>query len=94
MNTYRATIILDLRGTDESVENVIARLKKTLESVDAKITGEASLGQKEFVRVTDRKNPNGIYIRILFEAPGSAPAAFREKLRLDRTLKRLLIQTV
>jgi small subunit ribosomal protein S6 len=92
-NNYRATLILDMRGLTDSVETVVARLKTVLASVGAKVTREESLGQKDFVRVTDRKNPNGIYVQLYFDAPSSAPAAFREKLRLDRTVKRLFVQS-
>jgi small subunit ribosomal protein S6 len=92
-NNYRATFILDLRGVTDSLETVIARLKGTLATVGANVTREESLGQKEFVRVTDRKNPSGVYIQIYFDGPASVPAAFREKLRLDRTVKRLLVQS-
>ncbi|MDR3228668.1 MAG: 30S ribosomal protein S6 [Puniceicoccales bacterium] len=92
-NNYRATLILDLRGVTDSVETVTARLKETLASVGANVTREESLGQKAFVRVTDRKNPAGIYIQFYFDGPGTTPAAFREKLRLDRTVKRLLVQS-
>lgn len=90
---YRATIILDMRGHDESVEQIIEKLKGTLVAVDATATADKSLGQKAFVRVTDRKNPNGIYLQIHFNGPSTAPIAFREKLRLDRTIKRIFIQT-
>ncbi|MDR2982189.1 MAG: 30S ribosomal protein S6 [Puniceicoccales bacterium] len=92
-NRYRASIILDLRDQAEAVESVLARLKETLKSVDSSVVEEKSLGQKSFVRVTDRKNPNGIYVQITFEGPPTAPVAFREKLRLDRTIKRILIQS-
>ena len=92
-NSYRATLILDLRGVTDPVEAVLARLKETLTSVGATVTREESLGLKEFVRVTDRKNPNGIYVQITFDGPTTAPAAFREKLRLDRTIKRILVQS-
>ncbi|MDR1817961.1 MAG: 30S ribosomal protein S6 [Puniceicoccales bacterium] len=91
---YRATLILDLRGVTVPVESVLARLKDTLAAVGAKVLREESLGQKTFVRVTDRKNPSGIYVQITFNGPTTAPAAFREKLRLDRTIKRLLVQSV
>ncbi|MDR2845455.1 MAG: 30S ribosomal protein S6 [Puniceicoccales bacterium] len=92
-SSYRATIILDLRGTTDPVETITNRLKSTLTSIGATTTSESSLGQKNFIRVTDRKNPNGIYIQIHFDGPASAPSAFREKLRLDRSIKRLLIQS-
>jgi len=90
---YRATLILDLRGVAEPLENVIAKLTAALNSIGAKVIQEVSLGQKDFVRVTDRKNPNGIYLQITFDGPTTAPAAFREKLRLDRTVKRILVQS-
>jgi small subunit ribosomal protein S6 len=92
-NSYRATLILDLRNVTETVEDVFARLKKTLAGVNATVTREESLGQKNFVRVTDRKNPGGIYVQIVFTGSPDSPAAFREKLRLDRTIKRILIQS-
>ncbi|MDR1498112.1 MAG: 30S ribosomal protein S6 [Puniceicoccales bacterium] len=93
ITSYRATIILDLRNVTESVEDVFARLKKTLATIGASVTHEESLGQKNFVRITDRKNPTGVYVQIAFDGPPDAPAAFREKLRLDRTIKRILIQS-
>ena len=92
-NHYRATIILDMRGHNESVEQIIGKLKETLAAVDATATADKSLGQKDFIRITDRKNPNGIYLQIHFDGPATAPLAFREKLRLDRTIKRIFIQT-
>lgn len=91
--SYRATLILDLRGVTDPVETVLARLKDTLTGVGANVTREVSLGQKNFVRVTDRKNPSGIYVQISFDGPTAVPAAFREKLRLDRTVKRILVQS-
>jgi small subunit ribosomal protein S6 len=92
-NSYRATLILDLHNVTDPVETVLARLKDTLTGIGATVTREESLGQKDFVRVTDRKNPNGIYVQITFDGPTTTPAAFREKLRLDRTVKRLLVQS-
>lgn len=94
LNTYRATVILDLRGYSEPAETVIAKLTDTLKAVEATVSEVKNLGQKDFVRVTDRKNPTGVYVQIAFSAPATAPVAFRDKLRLDKTIKRILIQTV
>lgn len=93
-NNYRASVILDLRGYSEPAETVIAKLQDTIVAVQGKVTEVKNLGSKDFVRVTDRKNPNGTYVQIAFTAPASAPSAFRQKLRLDKTVKRILIQTV
>ncbi len=93
-NTYRASVILDLRGYTEPVETVIEKLKDTIKAVEGSVTEVKNLGSKDFVRITDRKNPNGTYVQILFSAPAAGPAAFRQKLRLDKTIKRILIQSV
>lgn len=93
-NNYRASVILDLRGYTEPTETVIAKLTDTVKAVAGTVTEVKNLGQKDFVRITDRKNPNGTYVQIAFSAPATAPLAFREKLRLDKTVKRILIQSV
>ena len=45
-----------------------------------------------FVRVTDKKFPAGIFVSMNFEGPSSAPQALKEKLRLDKTIYRILVQ--
>jgi small subunit ribosomal protein S6 len=89
---YRASLILDLRGSVDAPETVIDRLKEVIKSIDCTVTEVENLGQKEFSRVVDRKFPSGLYVQFHFEGPVTAPTAFREKLRLDRTVNRMLIQ--
>ena len=93
-NNYRASVILDLRGYSEPAETAIAKLTDTVKAVSGTVGEVKNLGQKDFVRITDRKNPNGVYVQIDFSAPATAPVAFRDKLRLDKTVKRILIQSV
>ena len=89
---YRASLILDLRGSVDAPETVIDRLKEVIKSIDCTVTEVENLGQKEFSRVVDRKFPSGLYVQVHFEGPVTAPTAFREKLRLDRTVNRMLVQ--
>ena len=91
--SYRASLILDLRGSTDAPEAVIERLKDTLKSLDCKVTESENLGRKEFSRVVDRTFPSGLYVQFHFEGPVNTPTAFREKLRLDRTVNRLLVQS-
>lgn len=93
LRNYKATVILDTRGYQDTVDSLIDKLKEAITSVEGKVAEAVNLGQKEFARVTDRKMPHGIYVQYLFEAPASAPAALQEKLRLDRTVKRILVQS-
>ena len=64
----------------------------TLKDAGFAVERVENLGQKEFSRVVDRKFPSGLYVQFHFEGPVTAPTAFREKLRLDRTINRMLVQ--
>ena len=91
---YRVSLILDLRGSAEAPEAAIDRLKDVLKSIDCKVTEVENLGQREFSRAVDRKFLSGLSVQIHFEGPVTSPAAFAEKLRLDRTVDRILVQSV
>ncbi len=88
---YNATFILDTRGYDKPVDTLVEKLKGVIESVGGKVESSENMGQKQFLRVVDRKLPAGIYVSFVFEAGPTAPAQIKEKLQLDRTVNRLLI---
>ena len=92
-NKYKATFILDTRGYEEPVETLIEKLKNTLTSLDCEIENVENAGQKEFARVTDKKFPNAIYIHIDFSGPANTSTALSEKLKLDRTIYRILVES-
>lgn len=89
---YRATFILDIRNYKEPVETMIEKIKENVAAVEGSVEEVINQGQKDFVRVTDRRQPNGIYVQVDFTGPSSAPAALNEKFRLDRAVDRILIQ--
>ena len=90
---YRATAILDLRGVTEAPEAVVDKLKDTFKALGAKVGEVTNLGQRDFSRVVDRKFPAGIYVRFEVQGAPSLPVAFRGKVRLDRTVHRVLFQS-
>ena len=97
MNTtknYRVNFILDTRGYEQPVETLIERLKAAITSINGQIAKVENLGQKPFVRVKNRKFPSGIYVQIDFAGSTEAPVALREKLRLDKTVNRMLVQSL
>jgi len=89
---YNATFILDTRGYEEPVEKLIEKLKGVIESVGGKVESTENLGQKTFVRMPNRKFPSGIYVSIKFDGSTNTPAQITEKLRLDKTVNRQIIQ--
>ena len=71
---YRATFILDNRGKEESIDQIIEGVKKEIAAVQGEVTAVENLGKKDFVRVTDRKLPAAVYVQVDFAAPARRPA--------------------
>lgn len=94
LRNYRATFLLDMRNYQNPVETLIERLTNVIETVGGTVIKVKNLGQKDFARVTDRKFPAGIYVDVDFSGPSEAPAAIKEKLKLDRAVNRILIATI
>ena len=91
---YRATFILDTRGVEQSVDDIIENVKQEIATVDGEVSAVENLGQRDFARVTNPKRPAGIYVQVDFTAPGSAPAALKERLRLNQVVYRTYVQSL
>ncbi len=89
---YKATLILDNRGKEDSVDQLIEGVKKEITAVEGEVTAVENLGRREFARVTDDKFPGGVYVQVSFTAPGSAPAQLHERLRLNDSVYRALVE--
>lgn len=94
LRSYRVSFIIDTRNNQEPIEAVIDSLKEAITSIGGTVKDVEDLGQKEFVRVTDRALPGGFYVRIHFDGPAASTRALTEKLRLDRRVNRLIVQSV
>jgi len=89
---YRATFILDNRGKEDSVDQIIDGVKKEIAAVAGDVTAVENIGRKDFVRRTDAKFPSGVYVQIDFSAPAGAPAQLQERLRLNDSVYRALVE--
>ena len=90
---YRASFILDNRGKEETVDQIVDGVKKVIAEVKGEVTAVESIGKKDFARVTDKKLTGAHYVHINFSAPADAPANLREKLRLNGSVYRTFIQS-
>jgi small subunit ribosomal protein S6 len=90
---YRATFILDNRGKEDSVDQIIDGVKKDILAVDGVVSSVEALGRRDFARVTDRNLPGATYVQVAFSAPATGPAALKERLRLNSTVYRTFLQT-
>lgn len=90
---YLATFILDNRGKEETVEQIVEVVKTEIAAVSGTVAGVETIGRKDFARVTDDKFPAASYVQITFSGPATAPAALKERLRLKHSVYRTLVQT-
>lgn len=90
---YRASFILDNRGKEDTIDQIIDGVKNEIAAVHGEVTAVENLGKKDFVRVTDRKFTSGAYVQVAFSAPAEAPAQLKERLRLNSSVYRTFVQS-
>src|SRR5215213_11815074 len=91
--TYHASFILDNRGKEETIDQIVDGVKKVITEIKGEVTAVENVGKKDFVRVTDKKLTGAHYVQINFSGPADAPAHLREKLRLNGSVYRTFIQS-
>lgn len=89
---YRATFILDNRGKEESIDQIVDGVKQEITAVKGEVKAVENLGKKDFTRVTDKKLTGATYVQIDFSGPAEAPANLRERLRLNNSVYRTFIR--
>ena len=90
---YRATFILDNRGREETIDQLVDGVKKVIAEVHGEVSAVENIGKKDFVRVTDKKFTGATYVHVNFAAPAAAPAQLLERLRLNHSVYRTFIQS-
>ncbi len=92
--SYKANFILDPRHIEGSIDAIIEGLKEVISTVGGSVTAVQNNGMIPFTRVTDKKMPQGQYIQIDFTSEPTAPAALKEKLKLDKKVNRIVIEAL
>jgi small subunit ribosomal protein S6 len=90
---YRASFILDNRGKEETIDQIVDGIKKVIAEVQGEVASVESVGKKDFARVTDKKLTGAHYVQVMFSGPAEIPAQLREKLRLNGSVYRTFIQS-
>jgi len=91
---YKATFILDLRESEDDSQKVLADLTEILSNVGGTVTDSEDLGLRDFARAADRRFTQGHYLEVYFEGSSSVPATFKEKLRLEKRVNRIFVESV
>ena len=93
-NNYKTTFILDLRDSEDDVAKVQADLTELLTSLGAEVTASEDLGLRDFARAADHRFAQGHYLELCFAGESVLPAQLQEKLRLDKRINRIFVQSV
>ena len=60
MANYKATFILDTRGREESIDDLVEGLKDELVEAGAEVSDTENLGKQDFARAADRRYESGV----------------------------------
>jgi len=85
-------MILDTRGREQSVEEMIEELKKEIAAAGAEVQGVDNLGRRDFARVTDAKLTAANYVEFTVTGPIGIATMLHERFRLNPLVYRLLVQ--
>ena len=89
---YKATLILDTRGYDAPVETLEEKVSGLFQGVGGTVESLENLGRREFTRVTERGHTGDTYLIVTVTGAPGLPSAFQDKVRLDKLIKRVMIE--
>ena len=80
---YEGVYVLKLQGQDESIDEMVGKITKELESNGAVLEQVDRLGRKEFVFPNHAKQKHGYYVQYRFEAEPTAIKEVESHLKLS-----------
>jgi ribosomal protein S6 len=88
---YQATFVLDTRENQETVDEIVTRLTETIGSFQGEVVKVHNHGIRDFARTPVRGFSSAPYVQIDFKSGAEGPATLKEKLRLDKTIDRVVV---
>lgn len=87
MNRYEALLILDVKGGDESVKEIIDRLEGDFAKEGAKIESIQKMDRRHFTYVKGKVD-SGYYVNFIFAGTPAILEKLRAKFKLDAEVYR------
>jgi ribosomal protein S6 len=87
MNRYETLLILNIKGADESVKEIIERLEGEFAKEGAKIESVQKMDRRHFTYVKGKLD-SGYYVNFIWEGTPATLEKMRAKLRLDAEVYR------
>ena len=91
---YEATLVLDTRGSQESADAMISKISEIIASLNGEVKKVDNLGSRQLARPQNKDLPDAAYVKIEFESGPAGPATVKERLRLDESVDRILIEQI
>ena len=79
---YEGLIVLNTKGTETSIDDLVSSVSKELEEEGAKLDEIKQLGRKKFA-YSARKIDGGHYVNYIFEADGETIDKVKARLKLN-----------
>ncbi|MEM7147742.1 MAG: 30S ribosomal protein S6 [Verrucomicrobiota bacterium] len=79
---YEGVIVLDTRGKEEAIDDMISGIGREIEGTGAKLEQIDQLGKKEFA-YNARHMAEGFYVNYMFEAAAGELDQVRETLKAN-----------
>ncbi|HLP08962.1 MAG TPA: 30S ribosomal protein S6 [Opitutaceae bacterium] len=91
---YKATFIIDTRGREESLDQLLEKVKQDIAAVQGEVVSVENLGQRDLARSTDPKFVAAPYVQMEFLAPVDGPKHLHERLRLNQVVYRAMFEKI
>lgn len=91
---YRATFILDSRGVESSVEELVDSYGALIKETAGNLESTDTIGNLTFARKAQNGLPNGIFVQYHFTGNADVPETIQNKVRLDRKVNRVMVEKV
>ena len=82
---YEATIVLDTKGKEDSVETLVSQVSRSFEENGAKLQQVDNLGKKKFP-YNPRNVESGYFVTLVFDAEPAALDKIQAKLKLNENV--------
>ena len=89
---YKATFIIDTRGREESLDQLLEKVKQDIVAVQGEVVSVENLGQRDLTRPTDPKFVAAPYVQMEFLAPVEGPKNLHERFRLNQIVYQAMFE--
>ena len=89
MKKYEGLFILNTSGKEEGVKDVVDKITADITAAGGKVETVQKMDRRPFARVTNKKNPAGFYVKVIFEVQPGAIAQLRTRFSLNEDVYRV-----